>query len=196
MLNYIWAALMLISFFSALATGRMQALSNAVLTGAQDAVTLTISMLGMMCLWTGLMKIAENGGVTSILSRLFYPLLKRLFPEYPRDSMPMKCICMNITANLLGLGNAATPLGIAAMKEMDRANGHSGTAPDGMVLFVVLNTASVQLIPATLGILRNEYGAKNPFDIMPAVWISSLITVTAGVVTAKLLEKKTRRKGA
>ncbi|MBC8533065.1 nucleoside recognition domain-containing protein [Yeguia hominis] len=193
MLNYVWAALMLISFFSALATGRMQALSDAVLSGAQDAVILCASMLGMMCLWTGLMNIAQQGGTTALLSRLFDPLLRRLFPDYSRGSKALQCISMSITANLLGLGNAATPLGIAAMKELDRANGHRESPSNGMVLFVVLNTASVQLIPATLGILRKQYGAQNPFAIMPAVWVASGITLVAGILTAKLLEKKTRR---
>ena len=195
-LNYIWAALILISFISALATGRMPQLSQAILSGSQSAIELTLSMAGMMCLWTGLMKIAECGGITNLLSRLFFPILRRLFPEYDRDSMPMKCICMNITANLLGMGNAATPLGIAAMKEMDRASGHTGVPSNSMVMFVVLNTASVQLIPATLGTLRSEYGAQNPFDIMPSVWIASIITVCAGVFTAKLLAGRKRKRGS
>ena len=110
----------------------------------KSAIELTLSMAGMMCLWTGLMKIAECGGITNLLSCLFFSNLKTIVSEYDRDSMPMKCICMNITANLLGMGNAATPLGIGAMKEMDRASAILEFPSNSMVMFVVLNTASVQ----------------------------------------------------
>lgn len=194
MLNYIWAALMLLSFFCALITGRMPQLSEAILSGAGDAVTLTISMMGMMCLWTGLMKIAQNGGITKFLSKLFYPVFRFLFPGFPQGSKAMDCICMNITANLLGMGNAATPLGIAAMKEMDRAQGHTGTASNAMVLFVLINTASIQLIPTTMGALRAKYGASVPFDVLPAVWIVSIAALIFGICIAKLLEKKKARR--
>ncbi len=188
MMNYIWAALMLISFFCALATGRMEQLSEAVLAGAANAVELVFTMLGMMCAWTGLMKIADAGGITAILARVFYPLTKRLFPGYAKNSAASKAICMNVTANLLGLGNAATPLGIAAMKEMQKANPDSSTANNGMVMFVVLNTASIQLIPTFMGTLRAKYGSPLPFDILPAVWLASIVSLLVGVAVAKLLE--------
>lgn len=192
MMNIIWGAIMLISILCALATGRMGELSGAVLSGAADAVQLVISLLGMMCLWTGLMKIAEKGGLTSILAKLFSPVMTRLFPDYEKDSPAMKAICMNITANLLGLGNAATPMGIAAMKEMEKAqkSGLSSTADNGMVMFVVINTASLQLIPTMMSSLRASHGAVSPFDVMPAVWITSICGLCVGVLTAKLLEKR------
>ena len=122
-MNFIWGGLMLASILCALATGRMGELSGAVLSGASDAIQLVISMLGLMCLWTGLMRVAEKGGLTAILAKLFSPVMAKLFPDYEKDSPAVKAICMNITANLLGLGNAATPMGIAAMKEMARAEG-------------------------------------------------------------------------
>lgn len=193
MMNYIWAALMLISFFCALATGRMEQLSEAVLAGAANAVELVFTMLGMMCAWTGLMKIADAGGITAVLARAFSPLTKRLFPGYAKNSPAAKAICMNVTANLLGLGNAATPLGIAAMKEMQRANPDSSTANNGMVMFVVLNTASIQLIPTFMGTLRAKYGSPLPFDILPAVWLASVVSLLVGVAVAKLLEGRERR---
>lgn len=187
-MNYIWAGMILFSCVCALLTGRLPELSDAVLSGAAGAVQLVIVLLGMMCVWTGLMKIADAGGMTSLLSRLFYPVLKRLFPRYSKDSPAMKAICMNITANLLGLGNAATPLGIAAMKEMSKVNGGKPEADNNMVMFVVINTASIQLIPTFMGTLRAQYGSANPFDIVPAVWLASILSLGLGILAAKVLE--------
>mgnify|MGYP005789626981 FL=1 len=188
MLNKVWAAMIAVSVFCALATGRMQQLSEAVLAGAGNAVQLIFGMMGMMCAWTGLMKIADAGGLTAILSRLLAPVLRRLFPAYPPESSAAKAICMNITANLLGLGNAATPMGLAAMKEMAAQNRGSHVADNSMVMFVVLNTASLQLIPTFMGTLRAQYGSAAPFDILPAVWMVSAIALVAGLLAAKLLE--------
>ena len=188
MLNKVWAAMIAVSVFCALATGRMQQLSEAVLAGAGNAVQLIFGMMGMMCAWTGLMKIADAGGLTAILSRLLAPVLRRLFPAYPPESPAAKAICMNITANLLGLGNAATPMGLAAMKEMAAQNRGSHVADNSMVMFVVLNTASLQLSPTLMGTLRAQYGSAAPFDILPAVWMVSAIALVAGLLAAKLLE--------
>ena len=188
MLNKVWAAMIAVSVFCALATGRMQQLSEAVLAGAGNAVQLIFGMMGMMCAWTGLMKIADAGGLTAILSRLLAPVLRRLFPAYPPESPAAKAICMNITANLLGLGNAATPMGLAAMKEMAAQNRGSHVADNSMVMFVVLNTASLQLIPTFMGTLRAQYGSAAPYDILPAVWMVSAIALVAGLLAAKLLE--------
>lgn len=190
MMNYIWGGFVVLSFACAAVTGRMHALSSAILSGAGEAVSLLISMLGMMCFWTGLMKIAEKGGLTQILSRVFSPILRRLFPEYEPNSPALRAICMNVTANLLGLGNAATPMGIAAMKEMQKRNDTPSTANNSMVMFVVLNTASLQLIPTMLSILREKHGAVAPFDVLPAIWFTSLLSLMVGVIAAKLLEKR------
>ncbi|MFU0832696.1 MAG: Spore maturation protein A [Oscillospiraceae bacterium] len=187
LLNYIWAGMMLFSIFCAAATGRMEQLSNAVFSGSADAVTLVFSMTGMMCVWTGLMKIADEGGLTLLLSRALNPLMRRLFPDCKPDGPAVKAMCMNITANLLGLGNAATPLGIAAMQELKK-NNPTQTADNAMVTFVVLNTASIQLIPTFLGAMRAQYGSASPFDILPAVWITSACSVIIGLTAAKLLE--------
>lgn len=191
LLNYIWAGLILVSIFCAAATGRMEQLSAAVMSGAAGAVTLVIAMAGMMCAWTGLMKIADESGATLLLSKVLSPVMRMLFPKLKRDSAAVKAMCMNITANLLGLGNAATPLGIAAMKELKKLN-PSQTADDSMVLFVVMNTASIQLIPTFMATLRAQYGAATPFDILPAVWVSSLGALSVGLILAKLLEGRAR----
>lgn len=179
---------MLISILCALATGRMQEVSDAVLSGAGDAVQLVISLLGMMCLWTGLMKIADAGGITRILSRAFAPVMKRLFPDYEPESPAVRTICMNVTANLLGLGNAATPMGIAAMKEMAKTNPTPGVANNSMAMFVVINTASIQLLPTMMGIQRARYGSATPFDVVPAVWVTSFAALLVGILMAKILE--------
>ena len=188
MLNKVWAAMIAVSVLCACATGRMQQLSEAVLAGAGNAVQLILGMLGMMCAWTGLMKIADAGGLTAVLSHVLGPVLRRLFPAYPPESPAAKAICMNITANLLGLGNAATPMGLAAMKEMAAQNHGSKVANNSMVMFVVLNTASLQLIPTFMGTLRAQYGSTTPFDILPAVWVVSAIALAAGLLAAKLME--------
>ncbi len=187
MLNLIWAGMMLLSMVCAVFTGRMPELSQAILQGAGNAVELTVSTLGMMCAWTGFLKIAEAGGLTVVLCRIFAPLLKRLFPDYRADSGAMRAISMNMAANFLGLGNAATPLGIAAMQEMQRDNPDPCTANNSMVMFVVINTASIQLLPTFMGALRAQYGAVFPFDIVPAVWVASVGSLIVGIAVTKLL---------
>lgn len=189
MMNYIWGAILTISVVCAVITNKTQELSNAVLNGASDAVSLIISILGMMALWTGLMNIAEKSGLTFMLAKLFSPIIKFLFPDFSSESPAAKSICMNITANLLGLGNAATPFGIKAMKEMQKLNNNKSTATNSMIMFVVINTASLQLIPTLLCTIRQKYGAQNPLDILPCIWITSIIALTFGITSAKFFEK-------
>ncbi len=188
MLGYIWGGMIIVSFVCSLYTGNMEELSSAVLNGAGKAVELLISLLGIMALWSGLMKIADKGGITSILAKIFSPLLRLLFPDYKKDSPALKAICANMAANLLGLGNAATPFGIAAMKEMQKENKNPEKANKSMVMFVVLNTASIQLIPTTIAAMRSSSGSKQPFDIIVAVWVVSVLSLAAGIVAAKAFE--------
>lgn len=187
LLNYIWAFMIFFSLICAAATGRMSQLSAAVLSGAASAVTLIIGMTGMMCAWTGLMKIADGGGVTAALAKILGPAVRRLFPSCKKNSPAVKAMCMNITANLLGLGNAATPLGLAAMKELKKKN-PTDTADNDMAMFVVINAASIQLIPTFTATLRSQYGSAAPFDILPAVWVTSGCALLVGITAAKLLE--------
>lgn len=190
MMNYIWAGIILVSIFCGMATGRISQVSQAMFTGAQDAVTLVISLLGAMCLWSGIMRVADQGGVTNGLARLFSPLLKKLFPGLPKDSKAARAISMNLSANLLGMGNAATPLGIAAMQELAKSNPSTDTADNRMITFVVMNTASLQLIPSTIAVIRANYGCEAPFDIIPAIIVSSLCALTVGIIMTKLLERR------
>lgn len=191
MLNKIWAGMIIFSFIYAGITGKMEFFTSSILNGAADAVQLLIGMCGMMCAWTGLLKIAEAGGLTKLFAKIMRPVLRRLFPEYPPESPAAHAICMNLTANLLGIGNAATPMGLAAMQEMEKLNPHKGTANNSMVMFVVLNTASIQLVPTFLGTLRAQFGAANPFDILPSIWITSAASVLVAIAAVKLLEKRT-----
>ena len=182
--------MVLISIICAAFTGRMGALSDGVLKGAGEAVNLVISLLGMMAFWTGIMKIAEKSGFTEFLAKVFSPALKFLFPEIPEKSNSLRYICMNITANLLGLGNAATPFGILAVKEMKKLSKNDSSATNGMIMFLVINTASLQLIPTLLMVIRQKYGSSSPLGILPHIWLSSILGLVFGVITTKIFEKR------
>ena len=170
------------SFFS----GSAEALGEAVMTCAGDAVTLLLSICGMLCMWSGFMRIAKDCGLIDRLSRLCAPLLRRLYPDVEPESDAFRFISMNISANLLGLGNAATPLGLQAMRELKKRC-PSDTASDSMLTFVLMNTASIQLIPTTVAALRKSFGSAHPFDVLPCVWITSALALTAGLLSSKLL---------
>lgn len=193
MMNYIWGAILLISVICGIINGKTAELSAAALDGAKDAIELLLTMCGMMCLWSGLMGIAEQGGLTAVLARVFSPVLKLLFPDYKNDKETSGAICSNVTANLLGLGNAATPLGIEAMRRMQVKNPQNETANNSMVMFVVINTASIQLIPTTIAVLRQKYGSASALDILPCVWVSSIFALAVGITAAKLLQARRKK---
>ena len=187
MMNAVLVGMLIFSVVSAAFGGNMEALSAAALSGCGEAVTLVISLTGMLCLWCGLMKIAQQCRLTEAVARLFRPLTRLLFPELPPGSPALQAICMNLSANLLGLGNAATPLGLAAMQELQKLNRQKDTASNAMVTFVVLNTASLQLIPTTCAVLRQQAGSAAPMEILPAVWLSSVASAAAALTLARLL---------
>ncbi len=177
-----------ISLISAMLNGSGGALSAATAQGSQAGITLAISLAGSICLWTGVGKLMEKIGLTQALSRLFHPLLQRVFPSTKTDSQLASSLSANICANFLGLGNAATPMGILSAKRMiDPTHPHRAT--DEMCRLIVLNTASIQLIPANVAALRSTLGCATPFDILPAVWITSLCSAGLGVTAAWLLGK-------
>lgn len=190
MLNYIWSGMIIVSLVFGFFNGQLEAVTAAAMEGAGDAVEMCIGLLGVMCLWTGLAKIAENSGLTRGFAKLLRPITKILFPKLKKDSAAMNAIVLNMVANLLGMGNAATPLGISAMKELDKENRHKGRASNEMCVFVVVNTASIQLIPSTVIALRQMYGSQNPSEIIFPVWICSICAVVMGVIAAKLFEKR------
>ena len=184
-MSWIWGGMVILSLLFGAATGRIDAVSEAALSGAQNAVELSLSMAGVLCLWSGIMEIMRVCGLTDGLARAFRPLMRRLLPEASRDSETLAAVSANVSANLLGLGNAATPLGIRAACRMARNCG--GVASDELCLLVVLNTASIQLIPATIASVRSAAGCRTPFDILPAVWLASVLSVAAGLLMARLL---------
>lgn len=194
MLNKIWPILLLLSFGCAAISGNLFTLPQALLQGTYDAVSLTITTAGMLCFWSGLLEVARVGGLTQLLARAGAPLLRRLFPNVKRDSPAMQAICLNLTANVLGLGNAATPCGLKAMQAL-YAERTGEEASDAMVLFVVLNTTSLQLVPTYVGSLRAQAGAAHPFDIVPAVWMTAGAGIVAAVCAAKCLGRRNRRHG-
>ena len=191
-MSRIWGGMVLLSLLFGAATGRMDAVSEAALSGAQSAVELSLSMAGVLCLWSGVMEIMNVCGLSGSLARAFRPLLRRLLPEASQDSETLAAVSANVSANLLGLGNAATPLGIRAACRM--ARGCNGVASDELCLLVVLNTASIQLLPATVAGVRAAAGCAAPLDILPAVWMTSILSVTAGLLASSLLARLGRRK--
>lgn len=194
MLNYIWSGMILISFTVAVINGQIEETTAAALEGAKLAIETCIGLLGTMCLWSGLARIAENSGLTSVFAKLLRPATKVIFPKLKKDSAALNAIVLNMVANLLGMGNAATPLGIAAMRELDKENRHRGTASNEMCMFVVINTASIQLIPSTVISLRQMFGSENPSAVVVPVWLCSVCAVVMGVLTAKFFERRGRYK--
>ncbi|MPM88522.1 Spore maturation protein A [bioreactor metagenome] len=180
----IWTGMVVISVLCGLATGRGPEVAAAALEGAGAAEELSLSMAGITCLWMGVMEVMRRSGLSGALSRLMAPALRLLYPEFARDREVMDTISANVSANLLGLGNAATPLGLEAARRMSRRS--PGVASDSLCMLVVCNTASIQLIPTTVAGVRLAAGCKTPFDILPAVWLASAISVTAGICGAKL----------
>ncbi len=189
MMNYIWAGLILISFIVSLFTGNVSETATAAMDGAKDAVETSLSILGVMCFWMGMMKIAEKAGLLKSLSKLLNPVISFLFKGV-KSPDAKNSILMNITANIFGIGNAATPFGLKAMEEMSIENKKKHTATNDMCLFVVVNTASIQLIPTTLLALRASYGSASPYNILPAVWITSITAMIFGVAAARIFEKR------
>lgn len=179
--------MVVISLVCGLATGRGEAVASAAVTGAADGVELCLSMAGILCLWMGVMEVMRRSGLSEKLSRLLRPVLRKLYPDFAKDDKVMDTVSANVSANLLGLGNAATPLGLEASRLM--AQKTPGVASDSLCMLVVCNTASIQLIPTTVAGLRAAAGSAAPFDILPAVWLASALSVTVGISAAKLMAR-------
>ncbi|MDR1100923.1 MAG: hypothetical protein LBL34_00970 [Clostridiales bacterium] len=193
MMNYIWAGLILISIVVGTLTGRIDAITNAAIQGAGTAVTTAITLLGIMSLWSGLMNIVQQSGLIKFFATLLQPLTKLIFPKIPQKSPAMNAIVMNMSANLLGMSNAATPLGLLAMNELAKiSNRRLGVASDDMAMFVVINTASIQLIPATIIAIRQAAGSANPYQVIIPIWICSLSALIVGVCAAKFFQNMGR----
>lgn len=189
MLNIIWPIFIIISFGYAIFSGNLDKLNESIFSSTSEAVNLCISLLGTICLWNGIMQIASKTSILDNLTKLLKPLMKFLFPDIQEDSKVHNEISMNMVANILGLGNAATPLGLKAMKSMQKENKDKNTLTNSMITFIVINTASMQLIPTTVIAIRSSMGSCNPTAIVFPVWIATICAAIAGITATKLFMK-------
>lgn len=194
MINYIWFGLMAVGIITAIVTGNVQAITEAALSYANTAVELSLGMIGVMTLWLGIMKIAEDSGLVTKLSLALKPLMVRLFPDVPADHPAMGAILMNISANVFGLGDAATPFGLKAMKELQELNTTEDTATDSMCTFLVINTASVLVIPSTIIAYRTAAGSANPAEIIGPSLVATLISAVTAVIIVKMFARRAKYK--
>lgn len=194
MLNTIWPTFIILSISFAIITGNIDKVNNSIFESASTSVELSITMLGTMCLWSGIMEIAANTSIMDKILKILRPILKRLFPKVETNSKEYKEMCMNIVANLLGLGNAATPLGLKAMQTLQEKNENKKRLTDTMAMFIVLNTASLQLIPTTVISIRASLDSSNPTFIIVPVWIATISAAIAGVVAIKIFAKIEEKK--
>ena len=189
MMNYIWTFLIVFSLISAIYYGNMGELSSGVINSGNTAVNLCISLLGTFCLWNGIMNVAEKSGLSNAFAKFLSPVLCRIFKGIKHDDKALLPISLNISSNLLGLSNAATPLGIEAMKRLAESNKNKTVPDNNMVLFVVMNTAALRLIPTTVAALRAKHQSENPLEIILPSIITSVTALTIGILTAKIFER-------
>lgn len=189
MMNYIWIAIIFFSVITAVFTGTANELSNGIITSGNTAVDLCFSLLGTFCLWNGLMNIAEKSGLSQTFAKITAPILCKIFKGLNKNSDAILPISLNITSNLLGLSNAATPIGIEAMKKLAKENTGKSTPSNNMVLFVVMNSAALRLIPSTVAGIRANHGSENPLEIIVPSVITSICALTVGITMTKIFER-------
>lgn len=189
LLNILWPIFIIISFIYSIFSGNIEVLNKSIFSSVEDAVNLSISLLGTMCLWSGIMQIARETTFVNKLSNLLTPVMKFLFPDIKKGSNIYQEISMNIIANLLGLGNAATPLGLKAMKSMQEENVDKEVLTNSMATLIVLNTASIQIIPSTVIAIRSSLGSTNPSIIIVPVWIATICAAVVGILAVKFFIK-------
>ncbi len=188
MLDVLWAVMILLSVLTAAVTGRVSTLSASIGDGAQRAVEAAFLLLGGMCLWSGIMRIAERAGITRVLSKLLSPIICVLFPKYAKNEEVRDKITLNMAANMFGMGNAATPAGLSAMDAMQKLENRDKPNKE-MIRFVVMNTAAFQVIPSSVVMLRSAYGSENPYDIMVHIWFVSLGSLLIALAACRVFEK-------
>ena len=190
MLNVLWPIFIIISIIYAILSGNIENVNKSIFDSVDNAVKFSINLLGMTCLWSGLMEIAVNTNIIRFLNKVLKPIMKKLFPDLEPENKASKDITMNIIANILGLGNAATPLGLKAIEELQKENNHKETLSDNMIMLILLNTASLQIIPTTVLSLRNSLQSDNPTEIIFPVWVVTICAALAGITITKILIKK------
>lgn len=189
MLNILWPIFIIISYIYAILNGNLENVNNSIFESTENAVNLTITLFGTMCLWNGLMEIASNTNLINRLTKFLRPCINFLFKETKKDKKIREEISMNIVANMLGLGNAATPLGLKAMKSMQEKNNNKDKLTDDMATFIILNTASIQIIPTTVIAIRLSLGSLQPTKIIFAVWFSTICAAIVGIIVTKVCIK-------
>ncbi|MGN5648279.1 spore maturation protein SpmA [Bacillus sp. Brlt_9] len=195
MVNLVWVAMAVIGIVYAMINGTMEEINKAVFDGAKDAVTICIGLISVLVFWLGLMKIAEEAGLLKKLVSLFIPIVKRLFPEIPKDHPSMGFILSNMMANFFGLGNAATPLGIKAMEQLKELNGGKDSASRSMVTFLALNTSAITLIPTTVISIRMTYESANPTEIVGVTFIAQVLSMIGAIWIDRYFYRRRSRKG-
>lgn len=195
MMNWVFAIMIIVAVIFGIATGNISDVSNSILDSGSSTIQLFLILLGSMAVWGGIMRIADKAGITGKIASIFKPVAKLLFRGLDVNGRAFKAITMNITANMLGLGNAATPLGLEAMKRLEEEEKTTETASRNMIMFIILNTASIQIIPTTVATIRLSYGSKNPMDILPAVLITTLCALFVGILMVFLLDKNKKGGG-
>lgn len=189
MLNFVWTAMIFASVVFGCVSGNIAQTAQGAFEGANDAVSVVIGFTGITVFWSGLMRIAERSGLTEKISALIKPIIRIIFPKLKNEKKAQEAVAANMVANMLGLSNAATPLGIKAMNELDKINGYKKKASDAMCMLAVVNSASIQIIPATVIGIRSSLGSACPSDIIVPVWIVSVLTATFGICMAKIFER-------
>ena len=189
MINIIWFLLLASGVIVGALTGNIEAVTEAAISNAELAVAISLGLIGIMALWLGIMKIAEESGIVGVIAKALRFIMKPLFPEIPANHPAMGAIVMNMGANMLGLGNAATPLGINAMKEMQKLNPNKDTATNSMVMFLAINTSSITIIPATVIAIRASAGSTNPTEIIGPTLIATTVSTIAAIVAVKILQR-------
>lgn len=189
MLTFIWMLLVLGAMVIGFCEGTTSAVATAVTSSATEAVTIAIGLIGIMAFWLGLMRVAEDAGLIKSLARVMSPLLSKLFPDVPRDHPAMGAMILNIAANMLGLGNAATPFGLRAMEQLEKLNPFPGTATNAMCTFLAINTSSVQIVPATAIAILAANGDKDPTSILFPALLATTCSTVAAIITVKMLQR-------
>ena len=190
MLNFLWPIFLILSFSYAIIVGNIDEVNKSIFDSVAGAVELSITFLGTICMWNGIMKIVQNSTLIEKLTKILKPIIKVVFPDLKNNKKAYQEISMNLIANILGLGNAATPLGIKAMQTMQEENKKKDTLSNSMVMFIVMNTASMQLIPTTVIAIRSSLESKNPSSIIILVWIATICASISGIIITKILIKK------
>ena len=192
MLNILWPAFIILSYIYAIISGKIDEINNGLFESLSDTVEVTLTFLGTICLWNGIMQIAKNTSLIEKMSKFLQPVINFLFPDLKKNKAAKNEISMNMIANILGLGNAATPLGIKAMQTMQKENAKKDTLSNSMMMFIVINTASIQLIPTNVIAIRTSLNSQNPTSIILPVWIATIVAAVVGIVLTKILIKRVK----